>query len=226
MPAHIYARVGRWEDAAGANTRVIGADGAFRKANPRPGFYAMYMAHNQHFLGYALMMQGRSAEALKAAREMIAGIPQDFLTEYAPVADGYPAFAPFWKCPIGSDDGGNPATNPNLPSLHAAWRVPYGGSPGRISLTAMGREEAAAKERIAFISAADAVPADRTFGNNPAKQILDIAAKVLDGDIAAARKQFPESSGCCRLQPKRKMPSAMMSRRTGSSRSGTRWAPC
>ena len=48
---------------------------AFRAANPKPDFYAMYMAHNQHFLAYAQAMRGRSADAIRSAREMEADVP-------------------------------------------------------------------------------------------------------------------------------------------------------
>ncbi|HNR30843.1 MAG TPA: hypothetical protein PKI11_08125, partial [Candidatus Hydrogenedentes bacterium] len=40
MPSHIYARVGRWRDAADANFAAMQSNIAFRAANPRPGFFA------------------------------------------------------------------------------------------------------------------------------------------------------------------------------------------
>jgi len=40
--------------------------------------------HNDHFFAYAAMMQGRSAEALKAARAMVAAVPEEFLRDYGP----------------------------------------------------------------------------------------------------------------------------------------------
>jgi tetratricopeptide (TPR) repeat protein len=50
MPAHIYARVGRWDDAATANRTAMTADAAYRKLSPTQGFYHIYMAHNAGFL--------------------------------------------------------------------------------------------------------------------------------------------------------------------------------
>ena len=190
MPAHIYARVGRWEDAADANVRAIGADAAFRKANPRPGFYAMYMAHNQHFLAYALMMQGRSAQALEAARSMVASVPEEFLQEFAGVADGYMVIVPEVLMRFGrwKEILAEPEPRESLPLARSLWRYMRS-----VSLTALGRLEEAEKEREAFRLAAAAVPKDRTFGNNPAGLLLEIAARMLDGEMAAKRGRFDES---------------------------------
>lgn len=69
MPAHIYARVGRWHDAAIANQRAIEADNAYLVAcRPAPGIYALgYVPHNHHFLWFAATMSGDSKTALAAA---------------------------------------------------------------------------------------------------------------------------------------------------------------
>ena len=92
MPAHVYARVGRWADAAAANVRGIEADAFYRTTRVDPGFYYVYMAHNHHFLAFTAMMRGRSAEALTSARTMVAGIPAAFLESFAAVADGFVIF--------------------------------------------------------------------------------------------------------------------------------------
>jgi tetratricopeptide (TPR) repeat protein len=190
MPSHIYARVGRWEDAASANARAMAADAAFREANPRPGFYAMYMAHNDHFYAYAEIMRGRSAEALKAARAMVAAVPQEFIRDYAGVVDGFMVFVPEVLMRFGRWEEvlAEPAPPPQLPLSQALWRFTRA-----VSLTALGRPQDAARERDAFQAAARAVPADSTFGNNRASSILSIASKMLDGEIAAKRSRFAES---------------------------------
>ncbi|WP_341938547.1 hypothetical protein [Marinimicrobium sp. C2-29] len=69
MPAHIYARVGRWQDAVLANERAIEADNAYLAAcRPGPGIYPLgYVPHNHHFLWFAASMAGNRATALAAA---------------------------------------------------------------------------------------------------------------------------------------------------------------
>jgi tetratricopeptide (TPR) repeat protein len=199
MPSHIYARVGRWEDVSGSNARAMTADAAFRKVNPRPGFYAMYMAHNTHFYAYAEIMRGRSAEALKAARAMVAAVPPEFVRDYAAVVDGFMVFVPKVLMRFGRWEEilAEPAPLPQLPLAQALWRFTRA-----VALTALDRPEDATREREAFRRAAKAVPADATFGNNPASALLAIATHVLDGEMAARRGRFAESEKLLRAAVK------------------------
>ena len=69
MPAHIYARVGRYNDAVDANVHAVHADGAF--IADRPGQHSVYTTayypHNYHFFAFAAALAGRSQEAINAA---------------------------------------------------------------------------------------------------------------------------------------------------------------
>jgi tetratricopeptide (TPR) repeat protein len=70
MPAHIYARVGRYHDAVIANQKAIAADDSYlAMCRPRPGVYPLgYVPHNHHFLWFAATMEGASAIAIDAAK--------------------------------------------------------------------------------------------------------------------------------------------------------------
>jgi tetratricopeptide (TPR) repeat protein len=69
MPAHIYARVGRWHDAVVANQKAIAADDSYLAiCKPGPGVYPLgYVPHNHHFLWFAATMEGASEIARAAA---------------------------------------------------------------------------------------------------------------------------------------------------------------
>jgi tetratricopeptide (TPR) repeat protein len=69
MPAHIYARVGRYHDAAIANQKAIVADDNYLAiCRPGPGVYPLgYVPHNHHFLWFAASMSGARDTALEAA---------------------------------------------------------------------------------------------------------------------------------------------------------------
>lgn len=69
MPAHIYARVGRWHDAVVANQNAIVADDTYLAVcKPGPGVYPLgYVPHNHHFLWFAATMEGASEIARSAA---------------------------------------------------------------------------------------------------------------------------------------------------------------
>ena len=70
MPAHIYMRVGQYEDAEVANKLAVKADRSYIRHCAAQGFYpGAYYPHNEHFLWYASLFQGRSADALSNARK-------------------------------------------------------------------------------------------------------------------------------------------------------------
>ena len=59
MPAHIYWRVGRYEDAAQANIKAAAVDEEYIAQCNAQGFYpALYYPHNIHFLWAAASMSG------------------------------------------------------------------------------------------------------------------------------------------------------------------------
>lgn len=190
MPSHIYARVGRWTEAAASNSAAMKADKLYRATYPRPGFYAMYMAHNEHFLAFTAMMRGRSTEALQLARGMVAAMPEDFVQQYTQAADGYMIFPSEVLMRFGRWEEMLLESQPRegLPLSRALWHFTRA-----VALTALDRTDTAVREREAFQAAAAAVPKDWTFGNNLAADLLAIATKVLDGEMAARAGRLDES---------------------------------
>jgi tetratricopeptide (TPR) repeat protein len=73
MPAHIYLRMGRYQEASRANEIAIEVDQNYLAACKAQGFYPLaYYPHNVHFLWYSTAMEGRSADCLAAARKAAA----------------------------------------------------------------------------------------------------------------------------------------------------------
>ena len=190
MPSHIYARVGKWSEAADSNRKAERADQTFRSAYPRPGFYAMYMAHNTHFLAFTAMMQGKSKEAWELAKNMVHGVPDDFKSQYEPVVDGYMVFRSEVLMRFGRWEEMLQEPEPAEPFLlsRALWRFTRS-----VALTSLGRLKEARAERELFLKAQAAVPADRTFGNNTAADLLQVALYTLDGEMAAKEDKFDEA---------------------------------
>jgi tetratricopeptide (TPR) repeat protein len=82
MPAHIFARVGRWHDASTANERAIVADRAYLGAYEAEGLVPLlYHPHNVHFLSWTAGIEGRAALALDAARELVEATPPGLAAE-------------------------------------------------------------------------------------------------------------------------------------------------
>ena len=78
MPAHIYIRVGRWNDAIRANQHAIHSDEVFIEGQHPMGVYPLaYYPHNIHFLAFASTMAGRSAQAIEAADTLTSKVNLD-----------------------------------------------------------------------------------------------------------------------------------------------------
>jgi tetratricopeptide (TPR) repeat protein len=180
MPSHIDVRRGRWQDAIVANEKAIAADAAYRKASPQQGFYRVYMAHNLHMLAYAAMMQGESKKSTEAIRQMLAGIPEEFIQATAPMIDGFFAMPYELHMRFGRWDEmlAEPKPRDLFPMTISVWHYARG-----VSLAAKKDVAGAKREQAAFRAAVKAVPNTEVFAQNPAADILGIAEKTLDGEI-------------------------------------------
>jgi len=180
MPSHIDVRRGRWQDAIVANEKAIAADAAYRKASPQQGFYRVYMAHNLHMLAYAAMMQGESKKSTEAIRQMLAGIPEEFIQATAPMIDGFFAMPYELHMRFGRWDEmlAEPKPRDLFPMTIAVWHYARG-----VSLAAKKDVAGAKREQESFRVAVKAVPNTEVFAQNPAADILGIAEKTLDGEI-------------------------------------------
>ncbi len=184
MPAHIDARLGRWHEACEANRRAIAADAKHAARFPRAGFYRIYMAHNQHFLAWASMMLGDKASALSAAREMVAGVPQEFLEQMAPMVDGYMPVVVHVQVRFGLWDE-ILATPPFAAELKISNAVRHHAR--GTALTALGRVEEAAARLRDFDAVVATIEDTRPIGNNPALTVLKIPRALLAGELAFKR---------------------------------------
>lgn len=181
MPAHIYARVGRWADASDANVQAIAADRAYFAKAPAPDFYALYFIHNIHFLSWSAMMEGRYETAMAAARELERDIPQSFLKEWTFIADGfmpvtYHAMIRFGKW----EDILKEKKPEDYRRLSLAlWHYARG-----IALANTQRVSEARDELEAFEAVVPTVPEDWVVGNSAASDVLAVARHMLKGEIA------------------------------------------
>lgn len=184
MPAHIDVRVGRWSQAAEQNRQAIVADAAYRRLSPTQGIYRIYMAHNDHFLAWVCMMQGRKQEALAAARHMIATIPPDFAKDAAPFVDPMMLVEMEVMMRFGMWD--EILQVPEPPAYHPIARA-YRHFARASALAAQKRIPEAEHEQSLFVAATAAVPATAMMVMNPAHTVLEIAAHTLAGEISFAK---------------------------------------
>ncbi|MGZ8308203.1 MAG: tetratricopeptide repeat protein, partial [Allosphingosinicella sp.] len=185
MPAHIYQRVGRYEESAEANRKGAAADVAYLKLTPAPDYYPMYLIHNYQFLAYSAAMEGRRAETVKALREARAAVPEAMLLampgldwSIGYLYDGMARFG-LWD-----DIIAEPAPNPKLAGLTIAWLQARA-----TALAAKGRVAEARALLPELDRAIAAVPADATQGQNVARPLYEIGALKAKARIALAEGQ-------------------------------------
>jgi tetratricopeptide (TPR) repeat protein len=190
MPAHVYVRVGRFADASRSNELAIAADRRNAHRFPKAGFYRVYMAHNAHFLSFASMMEGRSAAALAAARDLVAGVPEEFIETQGLMIDGLLPVAFHVLVRFGRWE--DILAEPGFPSgLRVSMAVRHYAR--GVALNALGRVDEAKREQKALDAVVATVPEEQAIGNNPARTVLRIPVLMLAAEIAFREGQ-PDAS--------------------------------
>lgn len=180
MPSHIDVRRGRWQEAIDANTAAMQADRAYRVHTPNPGFYGLYMAHNNHMLAYGAMMNGQRAVAIDAIDALVADMPEAWTVEYAAIADGYAVMPLEVRMRFGVWD--EVLAAPDYPERYPFARAMRHYARG-VAFAALGDVAKARAEQAVFLDRKAAVPAEAFFGNNKASDLLLVAEDLLEGEI-------------------------------------------
>jgi tetratricopeptide (TPR) repeat protein len=190
MPSHIYIRVGQYRDATIANEQAVEADWSYIESCRAQGFYpGAYYPHNVHFLWYANLFEGRSAEALKAAK-MAARIAVDNVCGPSPAVEA-PRFRHLpWltQARFGQWDALLAVARPPSTNDFLIDRVMWHFARG-LALAAKREVNAAVREHEAMMELIQSEEAKQLDSPTlPATGILAVADHFLAGKIAAARE--------------------------------------
>ncbi|MFO0699658.1 MAG: hypothetical protein U0236_10530 [Nitrospira sp.] len=187
MPAHIQMRLGRYHDAAERNAQAVEIDRRYLAGRSSTGDEADgYYRHNLHFLWASLIMEGRSAEAMKVGRQLTGTIRETEVRQdlskdlYRPV--------PLWSMiRFGQWDALlQELPPPNTFRLkQAIWRLGRG-----MALAASGRLPGAEGEHAALAILAKRFGRNKTTEEQTERALIHIAERLLAGEIAAHRKQY------------------------------------
>ena len=184
MPGHIWLVTGDWETAAGVNERAAAVDREyFAATNVTGGTYTPYYLHNLDFIRYARSMQGRKADALRAAEVLGAAnapmaqiMPEMADAVYPVILFTHLRFQDWdYVMRLAKPDGKRKV---GVVSWHYARTV---------ALAARGDTAAAAREKEGFESARAAVWVDQPWGQNKAGDVLSMASETLAARLAAPR---------------------------------------
>jgi tetratricopeptide (TPR) repeat protein len=194
MPAHIYMRVGDYAAAARSNEQAVAADEAyFNRYGPVDGIYPMmYFSHNLHFLAAAHAMQGRYADAKRAADKLVAHV--------GPHVKDMPMLEGFLPTPLliqvrfrrWQDLLSARAPPAGQPIHMAIWHYGRG-----VAHAAQGRLDQARAECEALAKLKQELPAGAMYSPvNSANDVLTIAETVLSARIAWAANERNKAVQC------------------------------
>ena len=187
MPAHIYMRVGLYREASERNAQAATVDHEYLLHHPLEGNYASgYYAHNLHFLNASLVMEGRSAEALQAARDLLSKISVDEIVKepslewYAPTLLLTMARFGQWGELIRQ-----PPPPKELRYTTGLWHYVRG-----LAFAATTRFGSAEGELSNLRRSLKVLARTKTAEAKISRTLLKIAERVLAGELAARRGDF------------------------------------
>jgi hypothetical protein len=193
MASHIDVLCGDYRNSVVSNLTAVQADRLFVEREGPLNFYSLYRAHNLHFVVYSAMFEGNSRMALWAADELAGQLTPELLAiESPPMADWLEAFVPLRIHVLVRFGRWDELVSQALPDdvglyCTTAATIHYGRG---VAHAARGQLPQAHAEREAFAAAYNRIPESRYLFNNTARDILTVAAEMLDGEIAYREGQF------------------------------------
>lgn len=190
MPAHIYMRLGKYREAAERNAQAVRIEQQDQDGRHQAGESADgYHAHNLHFLWASLAMEGRSGDALKAARDLTATIT----VEDARKDKGKELYLPtpiFSMIRFGQwgELLREPVPPKGLQLMEGMWRLGRG-----LALLATGRLPGAEGEHAALAGFTKQIRRDRTTEDKTERVLLKIAERILAGELALRRQRYDDA---------------------------------
>ncbi|HEY7729104.1 MAG TPA: hypothetical protein VID50_11710 [Candidatus Eisenbacteria bacterium] len=198
MPTHVYIRTGRYDEVSTLNARAIEADKKYLgpgrlQLDPSKGmdvYRFMYYTHNIHMRWAGLCMEGRSADAVAAARDVGVAAPVEAIRMMPPAEFLSPVvyytFARFGKW---DDMLNEPAPPADLRFATGIWH--YGRALAHI---AKGQLSDALAERDSVTAIEAATPAEAVIGvQNSTRDVLHVAAQTASGKLALAQRHPEEA---------------------------------
>ncbi|MEX5219299.1 MAG: hypothetical protein NW701_15835 [Nitrospira sp.] len=179
MPAHIYIRVGRWNDAVQANQHAIHTDEVFIEGQHPMGVYPLaYYPHNIHFLAFASTMAGRSAQAIEASNTLTAKVNLDAARQVGMLQE----MLPYHVLTLTTFGRWDDVLAEPLPPADIRFSYAMAHYARGVAYAAKGQwaEAQGALDTVAAINTATPEGAD-------GKTALSIAVRALSGEIATRR---------------------------------------
>ncbi len=179
MPSHIYANVGRYEDAVAVNEKAVALDRDYFAAYGKPTSYLHYFAHNIHFVVFGAMMEGRRALALEYVSQLEKLMPDSAIEEYAAFVDGMNALRLHVYIRFGMWE--EILDHPEYAEFRKASRALHRYA-RTVALANLGRTDEARLELARLDTAIAAIPQHWSISFNPAQTVLGLARQVAEAE--------------------------------------------
>ncbi|MFL2537341.1 MAG: hypothetical protein ACJ0RQ_14185 [Candidatus Azotimanducaceae bacterium] len=188
MPAHIFYRVGRYNDAAEANIRAAAVDEAYIAQCNAQGFYpALYYPHNIHFLWSSATMQGQRAVSLDSAQRVVDNVRVEQVKQF-PTIEFFRTVPLLSMVRFGQWQTilSEPQPFAEFRFAEAIWRYARG-----VAFAATG-EVAAARAELAQLEPlqADVAVTFLDKRDYPGSVLVGIAINLLKGEIAYRQSDY------------------------------------
>ena len=195
MPSHIYINTGDYHKGTVANIKAVQVDSLYVTQCHAQGAYPLaYYPHNYHFIAACATLEGDSHWAIKAAKKMADQTNHKGMLEASLMTlqhfNSIPYFVNVkfgkWNDILHEGPPDSVLLYPNA-IYHYAQGMAYVGT---------NNLENAKKELTALqeIAKEDTLKKSLIWGINSLFQVVDIAQKVLEGQILAAEKHYDESA--------------------------------
>lgn len=189
MPAHIFQRVGRYQDVISANLLAAKADEDYITQCKAQGMYPLgYYPHNLHFIWMGATAAGQKKLAIDSASRVAKSIPHESLGQI-PILQGF-VVVPYWAMVrFGQWDAILADAGPHHQTAFTKGVWHYARA---LALVAKDRLADAEKELadLKTLLTDDSLKGQTTFSTNSGVNILRIAPEVIAGEIAAKRKDW------------------------------------
>ncbi|HSC64117.1 MAG TPA: hypothetical protein VLD35_10810 [Caldimonas sp.] len=183
MPSHIYVRVGRYGDAVRVNEAAVAAQVRETAAIASQGFTPSndWSGHNRHFLWFAALTEGRGDLALEQSRALatraakLTGANGEFMR-------GLPLLT------LARLERWNDVLAEPAPTGDAGIGAALADYASGLALVRTGQVDAARRRAVSLQATLDGplLRGATLMGDDPARNVVGILSRHLDGEIAVA----------------------------------------
>lgn len=183
MATHIDVLCGDYQNVVTRNLAAAAVDEGFKAYAGGANFYALYRIHNLHFALYGAMFLAQPRVALEAARRLRLEVPDEVVRVYPDLFETFVASRPHVLIRFGMWEEILKEEIPKDLDLYAVTHalILYARA---VAFANLGRHEEARAEGDRFAAAYAAIPEERMLFQNKARDVLEVAQAMMEGEIA------------------------------------------